>query len=95
MPMSGRASCTPGMEITGGSPGPGRSIAEGMPLGLRRDGNRAFGRHARRVGDNDPEAAFDHAPSDARIPGLTADLAKCIDQHVVVGPCPTASTRSA
>jgi transketolase len=42
MPMSGMASYTPGMEITGGSLGMGLGIAVGMALGLRRKGNPAF-----------------------------------------------------
>lgn len=36
LPMSGMASYTPGMEITGGSLGQGLSIAVGMALGLKR-----------------------------------------------------------
>jgi len=42
MPMSGMASYTPGMEITGGSLGQGLGIAIGAALGLKRKGNRAF-----------------------------------------------------
>lgn len=42
MPMSGMASYTPGMEITGGSLGQGLGIAVGMCLGLKRKGNPAF-----------------------------------------------------
>ena len=36
LPMSGMASCTPGMEMSGGSLGLGLSIAVGMCLGLKR-----------------------------------------------------------
>ena len=36
LPMSGMASYTPGMEITGGSLGHGLGIAVGMALGLKR-----------------------------------------------------------
>jgi len=36
LPMSGMASCTPGMEISGGSLGHGLGIAVGMGLGLKR-----------------------------------------------------------
>jgi transketolase len=39
MPMSGMASYTPGMEITGGSLGHGLGIAVGMALGLKRKGS--------------------------------------------------------
>lgn len=42
LPMSGMASCTPGMEITGGSLGQGLGIAIGMALGLRRKRSKAF-----------------------------------------------------
>ncbi|MGY3436928.1 MULTISPECIES: transketolase [unclassified Marinovum] len=42
MPMSGMASYTPGMEITGGSLGQGLGIAVGAALGLKRKGNPAF-----------------------------------------------------
>ena len=39
MPMSGMASYTPGMEITGGSLGHGLGIAVGMAMGLKRKRN--------------------------------------------------------
>lgn len=42
MPMSGMASYTPGMEVTGGSLGHGLGIAVGMALGLKRKRNPAF-----------------------------------------------------
>jgi len=42
LPMSGMASYTPGMEISGGSLGQGLPIAVGMALGLRHTGNPAF-----------------------------------------------------
>ena len=42
LPMSGMASYTPGMEITGGSLGQGLSIAVGMCLGLRRKTSQSF-----------------------------------------------------
>lgn len=41
LPMSGMASYTPGMEISGGSLGHGLGIATGMALGLRHQGNGA------------------------------------------------------
>lgn len=41
MPMSGMASYTPGMEITGGSLGHGLGIAVGMAMGLKRKENPA------------------------------------------------------
>ena len=42
LPMSGMASYTPGMEITGGSLGHGLGIGVGMALGLRRKGGDQF-----------------------------------------------------
>ncbi|MFC7340588.1 transketolase [Saccharopolyspora griseoalba] len=41
LPMSGMASYTPGMEISGGSLGHGLGVAAGMALGLRHQGNPA------------------------------------------------------
>ena len=41
LPMSGMATYTPGMEISGGSLGHGLSIAVGMALGLRHQGSEA------------------------------------------------------
>ncbi|GAS86786.1 transketolase [Mycolicibacterium brisbanense] len=41
LPMSGMASYTPGMEISGGSLGHGLAVAVGMALGLRHQGNGA------------------------------------------------------
>ena len=42
LPMSGMATYTPGMEISGGSLGQGLAIAVGQALGLRLKGNGAF-----------------------------------------------------
>src|SRR5947209_9981106 len=42
LPMSGMASYTPGMEISGGSLGIGLGIAVGIALGLRRKGSDRF-----------------------------------------------------
>jgi len=42
LPMSGMASYTPGMEISGGSLGQGLPIAVGIALGLRHQKNPAF-----------------------------------------------------
>ena len=42
MPMSGMATYTPGMEITGGSLGHGLGIAVGTALGLKRKGSDRF-----------------------------------------------------
>lgn len=42
LPMSGMASYTPGMEISGGSLGIGLGIAVGIGLGLKRKGSKSF-----------------------------------------------------
>jgi transketolase len=42
LPMSGMASYTPGMEISGGSLGIGLGIAVGIGLGLKRKASKAF-----------------------------------------------------
>lgn len=42
LPMSGMATYTPGMEISGGSLGQGLSIAVGMCLGLKRKKSQSF-----------------------------------------------------
>ncbi|PDT51219.1 MULTISPECIES: transketolase [Sinorhizobium] len=42
LPMSGMATYTPGMEITGGSLGHGLGIAVGMSLALKRKGSKSF-----------------------------------------------------
>jgi transketolase len=42
LPMSGMASYTPGMEMSGGSLGQGLSIAVGRCLGLKRKGSTSF-----------------------------------------------------
>ncbi|WP_282346911.1 transketolase [Pseudomonas sp. PS01301] len=42
LPMSGMATYTPGMEITGGSLGQGLGIAVGACLGLKRKGSESF-----------------------------------------------------
>src|SRR3546814_10148686 len=42
LPMSGMASYTPGMEMSGGSLGQGLSIAVGMALGLKQKGGKQF-----------------------------------------------------
>src|SRR5213593_1917182 len=42
LPMSGMATYTPGMEMSGGSLGQGLPIAVGMALGLRQKKNPAF-----------------------------------------------------
>jgi transketolase len=61
--MSGMASYTPGMEITGGSLGQGLSIAVGMALGLKRKKNPAFIYNLLSDGEVDEGATWEAAMS--------------------------------
>jgi transketolase len=63
LPMSGMASYTPGMEITGGSLGQGLSIAVGMALGLKRKKNAAFIYNLLSDGEVDEGATWEAAMS--------------------------------
>jgi transketolase len=63
LPMSGMASYTPGMEITGGSLGQGLSIAVGMALGLKRKKNDAFIYNLLSDGEVDEGATWEAAMS--------------------------------
>ncbi|WP_158805215.1 MULTISPECIES: transketolase [unclassified Acidisoma] len=63
LPMSGMASYTPGMEITGGSLGQGLSIAVGMALGLKRKKNPAFIYNLLSDGEVDEGATWEAAMS--------------------------------
>jgi transketolase len=63
LPMSGMASYTPGMEITGGSLGQGMSIAVGMALGLKRKKNAAFIYNLLSDGEVDEGATWEAAMS--------------------------------
>lgn len=63
MPMSGMASYTPGMEISGGSLGQGLCIAVGMALGLRLKGNPAFVYNSMSDGELDEGSTWEAAMS--------------------------------
>jgi transketolase len=65
LPMSGMASYTPGMEISGGSLGQGLTIAVGMALGLRLKGNPAFVYNSMSDGELDEGATWEAALSAA------------------------------
>ena len=65
MPMSGMASYTPGMEITGGSLGHGLGIAVGMALGLKRKNNPAFVYNLMSDGELDEGSTWEAAMSGA------------------------------
>jgi transketolase len=65
LPMSGMASYTPGMEISGGSLGQGLAIAVGMALGLRQKNNPAFVYNSMSDGELDEGATWEAAMSAA------------------------------
>ena len=65
LPMSGMASYTPGMEMSGGSLGQGLTIAVGMALGLRLKKNPAFVYNSMSDGDLDEGSTWEAAMSAA------------------------------
>jgi transketolase len=65
LPMSGMASYTPGMEISGGSLGQGLVIAVGMALALRRKKNPAFVYDCMSDGELDEGSTWEAAMSAA------------------------------
>jgi transketolase len=65
LPMSGMASYTPGMEISGGSLGQGLAIAVGMALGLKLKRNPAFVYNSMSDGELDEGSTWEAAMSAA------------------------------
>ena len=65
LPMSGMATYTPGMEISGGSLGQGLIIGVGMALGLRLKGNPAFVYNSMSDGELDEGSTWEAAMSAA------------------------------
>lgn len=63
LPMSGMATYTPGMEMSGGSLGQGLPIAVGMALGLRHKGNPAFVYNSMSDGELDEGSTWEAAMS--------------------------------
>ena len=61
LPMSGMATYTPGMEISGGSLGQGLPIAVGMALGLRHQDNPAFVYNSMSDGELDEGSTWEAA----------------------------------
>lgn len=61
LPMSGMATYTPGMEMSGGSLGQGLTIAVGLALGLRLRGNPAFVYNSMSDGELDEGATWEAA----------------------------------
>lgn len=65
LPMSGMATYTPGMEMSGGSLGQGLPIAVGMALGLRQKRNPAFVYNSMSDGELDEGSTWEAAMSAA------------------------------
>ncbi len=65
LPMSGMATYTPGMEMSGGSLGQGLAIAVGMALGLRLKKNPAFVYNSMSDGELDEGSTWEAAMSAA------------------------------
>lgn len=65
LPMSGMATYTPGMEISGGSLGQGLPIAVGIALGLRHQKNPAFVYNSMSDGELDEGSTWEAAMSAA------------------------------
>jgi transketolase len=65
LPMSGMASYTPGMEISGGSLGQGLAIAVGMALALKAKRNGAFVYNSMSDGELDEGATWEAAMAGA------------------------------
>ena len=63
LPMSGMATYTPGMEMSGGSLGQGLTIAVGMALALRQKHNAAFVYNSMSDGELDEGATWEAAMS--------------------------------
>ena len=61
LPMSGMATYTPGMEMSGGSLGQGLPIAVGMALGLRHKGSSAFVYNSMSDGELDEGSTWEAA----------------------------------
>src|SRR4029453_18526242 len=61
LPMSGMATYTPGMEISGGSLGPGLAIGVGMALGLKQKRNPAFVYNSMSDGELDEGSTWEAA----------------------------------
>jgi transketolase len=88
LPMSGMASYTPGMEISGGSLGHGLTVATGMALGLRHQGNDARVYNLLSDGELDEGSTWEAALACAhhRLDNLTA----IVDVNALQADGPTA-----
>lgn len=89
LPMSGMASYTPGMEISGGSLGHGLTVAVGMALGLRHRGSDSRVFNFLSDGELNEGSTWEAAMSAAshRLGNLTA----IVDMNALQADGPTAS----
>ena len=89
LPMSGMATYTPGMEMSGGSLGQGLPIAVGMALGLRHKRNPAFVYNSMSDGELDEGSTWEAAMSAAHH-GLD-NVTAIVDVNALQadGPTPT------
>ncbi|WP_374727577.1 transketolase [Haloactinomyces albus] len=92
LPMSGMASYTPGMEISGGSLGHGLPVAVGMALGLRHRGNDALVYNFLSDGELNEGATWEAAMGAAHH-GL-GNLVAVVDINALQADGPTASVLS-
>src|SRR4051794_24080204 len=88
LPMSGMASYTPGMEISGGSLGHGLGIAVGMALGLRHQGNPARVYNLLSDGELDEGSTWEAAL--AASPHRLENLPAIVDINALQADGPTA-----
>ena len=93
LPMSGMASYTPGMEISGGSLGHGLPVAVGMALGLRHRGNQALVYNFLSDGELNEGSTWEAAMGAAHH-GLD-NLIALVDVNALQADGPTASVLSA
>ena len=88
LPMSGMASYTPGMEISGGSLGHGLAVATGIALGLRHQGNPARVFDLLSDGELDEGSTWEAAPQIAHH-GLD-NVTAIVDVNALQADGPTA-----
>lgn len=93
LPMSGMASYTPGMEISGGSLGHGLPVAIGMALGLRHQGNPALVYNLLSDGELGEGSTWEAAMSAAH--HRLGNLVALVDLNALQADGPTAAVLSA
>ncbi|MCR2799695.1 transketolase [Microbacterium sp. zg-Y818] len=92
LPMSGMASYTPGMEISGGSLGHGLTVAVGMTLGLRHQGSDA--RVINFLSDGELNEGSTWEAAMAAASHQLGNLVALVDMNALQADGPTASVLS-